>query len=66
MEISWTNRVQNGVLCRIKEEGNILRVIKEARLAGLSHLAEELTSRTRYCRKERREDSSDRKRRKKT
>jgi len=31
MEISWTDRVHNEVLRRIKEESNILHVIKRSK-----------------------------------
>jgi hypothetical protein len=35
-KISWTDRVRNEeILCRVKEEMNILHTIKEGKLNGL-------------------------------
>ena len=63
-KISWTDRVRNEeILRRVKEEMNILHTIRGRE--AWSHLAWELPSKTRYCRKGRGKDRSDGKTRKK-
>jgi hypothetical protein len=47
-EVSWTNRVRNVVLQRVKEDRNILQTTKKDGQLDWSHHAKELSSRTHY------------------
>jgi len=47
VKISWTDRVRNGVLHGVKEERDIVQRINRNKL-DRSHLAKELSSKTRY------------------
>jgi hypothetical protein len=58
-KISWTDRVRNEVLRRVKEKRNISHT-------KIEHLAQELRSETYYSRKYRRKEISDGRKRKKT
>jgi hypothetical protein len=65
-KISWTDRVRNEVLHRVKEERNILHTLKTRKANWIGFNLRGNSSETHYWRKNSRRDTSDGKKRKKT